>query len=126
MNKQSTFRRHKVGFIFQFFNLLPTLTAWENVALPCCSTDGELRRGARRTPCAARARRARRAGDHRPAELSGGQMQRVAIARALMMDPRCILADEPTGNLDSATGAAIMELLATSRTPTAPEEPSSW
>jgi putative ABC transport system ATP-binding protein len=109
--QQSTFRRHQVGFIFQFFNLLPTLTAWENVALPML-LDGKKLRHVRTDAV----RLLDRVGlgdriDHRPAELSGGQMQRVAVARALMMDPPLILADEPTGNLDSSTGAAIMELL---------------
>lgn len=109
--QQSTFRRHQVGFVFQFFNLLPTLTAWENVALPML-LDGRRLRQVRADAVAL----LDRVGlgdriDHRPAELSGGQMQRVAVARALMMDPPLILADEPTGNLDSSTGAAIMELL---------------
>jgi putative ABC transport system ATP-binding protein len=109
--QQSTFRRHQVGFIFQFFNLLPTLTAWENVALPML-LDGRKLRQVR--PDALRLLDLVGLGnriEHRPAELSGGQMQRVAVARALMMDPPLILADEPTGNLDSSTGAAIMELL---------------
>jgi putative ABC transport system ATP-binding protein len=110
-DQQSTFRRRKVGFIFQFFNLLPTLTAWENVAIPKL-LDGRKLRQVR--PDAIRLLELVGLGnriDHRPAELSGGQMQRVAVARALMMDPPLILADEPTGNLDSATGAAILELL---------------
>ncbi|KAA0022847.1 ABC transporter ATP-binding protein [Antrihabitans cavernicola] len=109
--RQSAFRRHKVGFIFQFFNLLPTLSAWENVAVPTL-LDGVRLRTAKPAALAlldlvGLGNRA----EHRPSELSGGQMQRVAIARALMMDPPLILADEPTGNLDSTTGAAIMELL---------------
>lgn len=109
--EQSTFRRHQVGFIFQFFNLLPTLTAWENVALPMLLDGKRLRRV--RPEAVALLDRVGLGDriDHRPAELSGGQMQRVAVARALMMDPPLILADEPTGNLDSSTGAAIMELL---------------
>jgi putative ABC transport system ATP-binding protein len=110
-DEQSTFRRHQVGFIFQFFNLLPTLTAWENVAVPML-LDGQKLRHVRSD--AVRLLQLVGLGnriDHRPAELSGGQMQRVAVARALMMDPPLILADEPTGNLDSTTGLAILELL---------------
>jgi putative ABC transport system ATP-binding protein len=109
--ERSEFRRRSVGFIFQFFNLLPTMTAWENVAVPM------LLDGARMSKAKPRALEllslvdlADRA-EHRPSELSGGQMQRVAVARALMMDPPVLLADEPTGNLDTKTGAAIMVLL---------------
>lgn len=110
--QQSRFRHHRVGFIFQFFNLLPTLSAWENVAIPQL-LDG-VRLG-RVKPEALRLLDRVGLGDrteHRPAELSGGQMQRVAVARALMMNPPLILADEPTGNLDSTTGASILALLA--------------
>jgi len=110
-DEQSEFRRRSVGFVFQFFNLLPTMTAWENVAVP------KLLDGARMSKVRSRALDllalvdlADRA-EHRPSELSGGQMQRVAVARALMMDPPLVLADEPTGNLDTKTGTAIMELL---------------
>ncbi len=108
---QSEFRRCSVGFIFQFFNLLPAMAAWENVAVP------KLLEGARMSKLKSRALELLALVDlvdraeHRPSELSGGQMQRVAVARALMMDPPLILADEPTGNLDTKTGAAIMELL---------------
>ena len=109
--ERSEFRRCSVGFVFQFFNLLPTMAAWENVAVPM------LLGGARMSKAKPRAVEllslvglADRA-EHRPSELSGGQMQRVAVARALMMDPPVILADEPTGNLDTKTGAAIMALL---------------
>ncbi|MGV0744965.1 ABC transporter ATP-binding protein [Mycolicibacterium sp. XJ870] len=110
--QQSEFRHHRVGFVFQFFNLLPTLSAWENVAVP------KLLDGVRLGKVKADAiQRLERVGlghrtAHRPAELSGGEMQRVAVARALMMDPPLILADEPTGNLDSSTGTAILALLA--------------
>ena len=109
--EQSEFRRRSVGFVFQFFNLLPTMSAWENVAVP------KLIDGARMSKVKSRALDllklvdlANRA-DHRPSELSGGQSQRVAVARALMMDPPLVLADEPTGNLDTKTGTAIMALL---------------
>ncbi|MCV6975482.1 ABC transporter ATP-binding protein [Mycobacterium bourgelatii] len=110
--ERSEFRHHRVGFIFQFFNLLPTLSAWENVAVPRLLDGVRLRKA---KPAAIRLLDRVGLGnriDHRPAELSGGQMQRVAVARALMMDPPLILADEPTGNLDSATGASILALLA--------------
>jgi putative ABC transport system ATP-binding protein len=103
-------RRDTIGFIFQFFNLLPTLTALENVALPLHL------RGWRRGKAAARARELLalvELGDrltHRPDELSGGERQRVAIARALSMHPPILLADEPTGNLDTRTGEEILAL----------------
>ncbi|MFC8043910.1 ABC transporter ATP-binding protein [Nocardia sp. NPDC057353] len=109
--RQAELRRTEVGFIFQFFNLLPTLTAWENVAIPKLLDGTGLRRAKPRAlELLDRVGLADRAA-HRPAELSGGQMQRVAVARALMMEPPLILADEPTGNLDSRTGAGILELL---------------
>jgi putative ABC transport system ATP-binding protein len=110
-DEQSAFRRHKVGFIFQFFNLLPTLSAWENVAVPKLLDGQSLRRAKPHAVDLLERVGLGNRVDHRPAELSGGQMQRVAVARALMMDPPLILADEPTGNLDSATGTAIVELL---------------
>jgi putative ABC transport system ATP-binding protein len=105
------FRRRKIGFIFQFFNLLPTLSAEENVALPLL-LDGKSMRDVR--PRVERlldkvGLAARRA--HKPDELSGGEMQRVAIARALVIEPILLLADEPTGNLDSKTGEEILQLL---------------
>ncbi|MFR9752029.1 ABC transporter ATP-binding protein [Nocardia sp. 004] len=110
--QQAEFRRHKVGFVFQFFNLLPTLSAWENVAVPKLLDGIGLRKAKPRAlELLDRVGLTERA-EHRPAELSGGQMQRVAVARALIMDPPLILADEPTGNLDSKTGTTILDLLA--------------
>jgi ABC-type lipoprotein export system ATPase subunit len=105
------FRRENVGFIFQSFNLIPTLSAWENVALPLfpIKMTGEERR-ARATELLDQMELGHRM-DHRPSALSGGEKQRVAIARALINRPKIIFADEPTGNLDSATGDAIMEIL---------------
>jgi len=110
-DRQSEFRRHRVGFVFQFFNLLPTLSAWENVAIPKLLDGTGLRKARPRALELLELVGLSERAEHRPAELSGGQMQRVAVARALIMDPPLILADEPTGNLDSKTGAAILELL---------------
>jgi len=102
-------RGEKIGFVFQFFHLVPSLTAYENILIPM-----EI---ARRRDAAARAKRLLGEvglddrGHHYPSQLSGGEQQRIAIARALANDPPIILADEPTGNLDSTTGRLIMELL---------------
>jgi putative ABC transport system ATP-binding protein len=110
-DQQSEYRRRKVSFIFQFFNLLPTLTAWENVAMPRV-LDGSSMKVARTDACELLdlVRLGNRI-DHKPSELSGGQMQRVAIARSLIMKPGVVLADEPTGNLDSESGRSVLELL---------------
>ena len=105
------FRRENVGFIFQSFNLIPTLSAWENVALPLfpIKMTSEARRG-RATELLNQMEMGARV-DHLPSALSGGEKQRVAIARALINKPKILFADEPTGNLDSATGDAIMDIL---------------
>jgi len=110
-NQLADLRRDRIGVVFQFYNLLPTLTARENIELPMQFKG-----------CAARACRERalwlldRVGlkdraDHKPAELSGGEQQRVSIARALVNEPALVLLDEPTGDLDSATGQEILNLL---------------
>jgi len=104
-------RRRQVGFVFQFFNLLPTLTAAENVALPLLIDGRRLEDYEERVAdLLALVGLADRAG-HRPDQLSGGEQQRVAIARAFVTDPEVVLADEPTGNLDSAAGEEILRLL---------------
>ena len=112
-DEMSDLRGKRIGFIFQNFNLLPRLSAWENVALPLAYRQGQF--GHQDQLNRAREALSRVQLDHRldhqPMELSGGERQRVAIARALITQPAVILADEPTGNLDSKTGIEIMHLL---------------
>ena len=102
-------RAEKVGFVFQSFHLIPTLTARENVQVPL-ELRGEAGAEARATELLARVGLGDRM-EHYPAQLSGGEQQRVALARALVTRPRVLLADEPTGNLDGATGTHVMDLL---------------
>ena len=108
-NELTKLRREHIGFVFQFFNLLPMLTAEENITLPLSIAgkkpdDGWVEKVVSDVGLTDRL-------SHRPAELSGGQQQRVAIARALVSKPTVLFADEPTGNLDSATGGEILQLL---------------
>ena len=115
--ERSRLRNRKIGFVFQFYHLLPELTALENVLLPAMIAHGarEFRRRKRDyVRSIERTLADFGLGDrlgHRPSQLSGGEQQRVAIARALLMDPPILIADEPTGNLDRATGERVLELL---------------
>jgi ABC-type lipoprotein export system ATPase subunit len=108
-DQRSQLRNQRIGFVFQSFNLLPRTTALENVELPALYTGGSVDRDRARQLLARVGLRDR--ADHYISELSGGEQQRVALARALMNDPPLLLADEPTGNLDSAAGDAVMQLL---------------
>jgi putative ABC transport system ATP-binding protein len=109
-NALTRLRRRKIGFVFQFFNLLPTLTALENVALPMHLASVPRRETAERAASLLSTVGLSGRQDHLPDELSGGEQQRVAMARALALHPPLILADEPTGNLDSRNGHEILEL----------------
>jgi len=104
-------RRHKIGFVFQSFHLVPRLTAAANVELPMTFAGVERPERHQRAARALDAVGLSERSDHRPEQLSGGEQQRVAIARALAMDPAIVLADEPTGNLDSHSGREVIEFL---------------
>ncbi len=110
--ERTLFRRRRLGIVFQAYNLLPTLSAMENVALPAMLDRSNQRDIERRTREVLQQVDLTHRSTHRPQALSGGEQQRVAIARALMNDPALVLADEPTGNLDTQHGAAIWQLLA--------------
>jgi putative ABC transport system ATP-binding protein len=110
-NELAIFRRREIGFIFQSFNLISSMSAMENVLFPLRFSRYPRRQRRQRSMEVLRRVGLEDRAMHRPTELSGGQQQRVAIARSLINDPQLILADEPTGNLDSASGASVMQLL---------------
>jgi len=109
--EQARVRRHKIGFVFQFFHLIPRLTAAENIALPMVLSGIDPSQRRQRVDAALKALGLADRAGHRPDQLSGGQRQRVAIARATIMQPSIVLADEPTGNLDRASGQEVIVIL---------------
>lgn len=109
--QQAQVRRHRIGFIFQFFHLVPRLTAAENVELPLSLAGVDPSERKKRVAAALERLGLSERAKHRPDQLSGGQRQRVAIARATIMKPALILADEPTGNLDRASGKDVIETI---------------
>jgi putative ABC transport system ATP-binding protein len=110
-NRLAELRLTKIGFVFQFFNLLPRLTALRNVELPLAIADISDRETAERAREMLKFVGLEARASHRPHELSGGEQQRVAVARALINEPKIVLADEPTGNLDTKTGWEIIQLM---------------
>lgn len=115
-DEQARVRSERIGFVFQSFHLVPRLTAAENIALPMVLAGMPPAQRVQRVKQALKDYGLENRADHRPDELSGGQRQRVAIARATIMQPALILADEPTGNLDRATGEEVIRLLETLNT----------
>ena len=110
---RATWRSRHIGFIFQFYNLMPVLTAFENVELPLLLTKLSKAERARRVELTLKLVALQDRMDHTPRQLSGGQQQRVAIARALVADPKIIVADEPTGDLDRKSAEEVLQLLKT-------------
>lgn len=110
-SQQASVRRHRIGFVFQFFHLVPRLTAAENIELPLILTGIDPGERKKRLNLALASLGIADRARHRPDQLSGGQRQRVAIARATIMQPKIILADEPTGNLDRASGKEVIDIL---------------
>jgi len=109
--QQASVRRHKIGFVFQFFHLIPRLSAAENVELPLILAGVDSAERKPRVQAALSSLGISDRAKHRPDQLSGGQRQRVAIARATVMEPDVVLADEPTGNLDRASGIDVIQIL---------------